>query len=69
MEDEEINKFRRKCEVGFLYKKCGLQPPLCSAMMHTNILADPPLGGVSKILVSLDMVILNQITPVVKLRG
>ena len=69
MADQAPNDIGWKCEVGLLDKASSLQHPVCTLMIQGNVMGEPPLGGLSQILLSLEIALLNQLPFVVKLGG
>lgn len=63
MEDQEPNELGSKCEVVLLDNSSGLHYQVCSLMIHENVMGDPSTGGLSEILLSLEMALLNQLSP------
>lgn len=63
MEDQGPNEIGSKCEVVLLDNASGIHYPVCSLMIHENVMGDPSIGGLSQILVLLEMALLNQLPP------
>lgn len=69
MENQKPDELGVKCEVGLLDNASGVQHPVYALTVYGFVLGNPPLRGLSRILLLLKMALLNNVTPILKLEG
>ena len=69
MVDQKLYEIGCKREVGLFDNTSVIQHPVCALTVYGYVVGYLPLGGLSQILVSLEMTLLNHIPPIVKLGG